>query len=260
MTVSPEKRQRPRSQTAVPVLESEAERPWVSIVLPAHNEALVIGAVAQGFLAAAEGAGRSAEVIIVDDGSHDGTAQVVRDIAAVDSRVRLVHRPRCGGYGKALTDGFDAADGEWVFFTDGDGQFGAEPFEGFLARAAEGDVDVIAGYRHPRSDPMGRRLLGKTWSSLVRGAFRVRARDINCAFKLIRGDALASMGLTSAGALINAEIFHKARRAGLRVVELPVSSHRPREVGTATGAKPQVIGLAVVELVKYRLGTLWGRR
>ena len=244
----------------IPVAQEAPEQPWVSIVLPAHNEAAVIASVARDFLAAADAAGRRAEIVVVNDGSADGTAAVVREASAQDPRIRLVHRPQCGGYGKALTDGFEASRGEWVFFTDGDGQFGPEPLARFLSRAAVGDVDLIAGYRHPRSDPMGRRLLGKTWSTLVRTAFRVEARDINCAFKLIRGRALSEMRLASTGALINAEMFHKARRAGLRLVELPVSSHRPREVGTATGARPAVIGRAVTELLRYRISTLRGGR
>ncbi len=231
-------------------------RQKVSVVLPAHTEAAVIGPLAVSFLEAARRAAWEVEVIVVDDGSTDGTSEAARRAAGGDPRVRVLRRESCGGYGRALRSGFEAAVGDWIFFTDGDGQFEADSLPGFLGVADDGLAELIVGVRRPRSDSPSRRAMGWAWSRLVRGVFRVEASDVNCAFKMMRREDVERMALGSDGALINAEIFHKARRAGLRVHERPVT-HLSRLTGRATGARPEVIGRALGELLRYRLRTLW---
>jgi glycosyltransferase involved in cell wall biosynthesis len=243
--------------SASPALEGISGRdddsgPWLSVVLPAHNEAENIGAVVRDFLRATRSLGRPVEVIVIDDGSTDGTA----DAANVGSEwVRVVRRDRNGGYGAALTTGFSRARGDWVFFTDGDGQFGASQLPGFLRRALDGSADMVVGYRHPRADRWSRRALGRTWSTLVRLTFQVSVRDVNCAYKAMRRADLSSMKITTRGAMINAELLHKASQLDLRIDERPVS-HRARQHGEPTGAKPRVMGRALLDLARYR-ATSW---
>lgn len=234
-----------------------APSPWVSVVLPAHNEAPHIGQVASSFLRAALSLGREAEVLVVDDASSDGTAQAVREAQRqhLEGRLRLIRRPQQGGYGEALRTGFAQARGEWVFFTDGDGQFLAEDLPGFLADLEQGRADMVLGYRHPRRDKAHRRALGRAWTALMRGMFRVHVRDMNCAYKVVRRRDLSRMQLASQGALINAELLHKARRLGLRSVQRPVR-HQARHAGQASGARPEVIARALWELTRYRFTSL----
>jgi glycosyltransferase involved in cell wall biosynthesis len=235
---------------------ASGEAPWVSIVLPAHNEAGHIGEVARAFLEAALGAGVEAEVIVVDDASHDGTSEAAKRGARGDARVRVLRREAQGGYGGALRTGFEAARGEWVFFTDGDGQFSADDLGEFLALTRAGGVDMVLGYRHPRQDDGYRRALGRAWTALSGALLRIEVRDMNCAYKIVRRGALERMGLGSRGALINAELLHKARRLGLRQVQRPVR-HLKRTEGEATGARPEVIARALWELARYRVESLW---
>lgn len=239
--------------SSVPELEHhESLPPWLSVVLPAHNEEANIGAVVRDFLGATRALGRAIEVIVVDDGSSDATAER----ADVGSRwVRVIRHEHNGGYGAALSTGFAAARGEWVFFTDGDGQFGADALHGFLVRALEDSTDMVVGYRHPRSDRWSRRTLGRTWSALIRLTFRVGVRDVGCAYKAIRRRRLAAMQITTRGAMINAELLHQASILRLRIDERPVH-HRPRRHGEPTGAKARVIGRALLDLAAYRAGSL----
>lgn len=237
-----------------PTPSCQAARPWLSVVLPAKDEALNIGRVVRSYLAAAEQLG-TCEIVVVDDGSEDDTANEVRAIN--DDRVRLVQRDVCGGYGRALITGFEAATGQWVLFTDGDGQFSADNLERFLEPigCANTNVDMIVGYRHPRADDLFRRLLGRTWTSLIHTMLKVEISDLNCAFKVMRNTDLKRMELNSDGAMINAELMHKARRMNLRFTERPVT-HQARLHGTATGANPKVVGRAIWELTQYRIRTL----
>ena len=109
------------------------------------------------------------------------------------------------------------------------------------------DFDIVAGYREPRRDPWGRRLLAAAWGALVRRLFGLRVRDIDCAFKVFRRHVIAAIPIASVGAFVNTEILVRAAREGFRIHEVPVS-HRRRRFGRQSGARPRVIARALVEL------------
>ncbi len=215
----------------------------LSVVVPACNEVADIVRVVDGLLTVLPAVARCHEVIVVDDGSVDGTGAVIAGLPGV----RVLRHPERRGYGAALRAGLAAAHEPWSFFTDGDGQF--EPRD--LARVvdAAAGADIVAGYRTPRADPVGRRLCGWAWGLLVRLVLGVRVRDVNCAFKLVHRDVLAAVPLESTGALVNAELLGKALRRGFRVREVPVA-HRRRRHGRATGGSPRVVWRALRELVE----------
>ena len=239
--------------------DPQTQSPWLTVVLPAHNEAENIGPVAVGFLQAARALGRPCEVVVVDDGSNDGTELALRRYAGgADPALRVVRHARNAGYGAALRTGFEHARGTWVFFTDSDGQFAPESLVDFLEGLDEQGVDLIVGYRYPRHDRWHRRALGRLWTGTVRTLLGVRARDVNCAFKVMRRVDLDRMELGASGALVNAELLHKARRLGLVLLERPVR-HLAREHGDASGARPDVVGRALWELARYRIGSVRAR-
>lgn len=227
----------------------------LSVVLPAYDEEPNIGAAVAAVTAAADGLaahGRLAgcEVVVVDDGSRDGTAQVVESLAARDPRVRLVQHQVNRGYGEALRSGFATAAGALVFLTDADLQFDAAELDGFLARLDAPDrPDVVAGYRVERADTPVRRLNALGWNLLVRAVLGVPVRDIDCAFKLFRREVFDVVDLRSVGAMVSTELMVQVGRRGLRVAELAVT-HRPRVAGQARGADPRVVATAFVELAR----------
>jgi glycosyltransferase involved in cell wall biosynthesis len=219
----------------------------VSFVLPAYNEEPNIERAVEQIVSVAARFCVEYEVIVVDDGSGDGTARLVAEIAARNPRVRLVRHEFNRGYGEALRSGFGAARLDHIFFTDADNQFDVNEVAALLAWAD--DADVVAGYRKQRRDPPLRRLNAWGWNRLVRVLFCVPIRDVDCAFKLFRREALENIVIDSRGAMINTEIIVKLARAGNTVVEVGVT-HLPRTAGTASGANIRVIARAFREVAR----------
>jgi len=198
------------------------------------------------------------EIIIVNDGSRDHTGAIADALAGEYDEVRVAHHGQNQGYGAALRTGFTESKFAWVFVTDGDGQFDLAEIDGFLT-AAE-DVDVVIGYRLHRADHFGRRVNTWLWSVAVRTLFRLRVRDVDCAFKLLSRRALDEVEpLTASGAVISTELLVGVRRAGLTIREIGVH-HLPRQAGSPTGASLKVILRALRELVQLRMRTWRTRR
>jgi glycosyltransferase involved in cell wall biosynthesis len=220
----------------------------LSFVFPAFDEEDNIEVLLDAVMALAPRLEPDFEVIVVDDGSRDRTAELVKRRRS--ERLRLVRHPSNRGYGAALRSGLREAQGELVFFSDADLQFDLAELRQLLAHTDR--FDVVAGYRSPRRDPVGRRVIAWAWGRLVDLLFDLRVRDIDCAFKVFRREVIEAMPIASIGAFVNTEILARARRAGYRIHQVPVS-HRPRRHGRQTGARPRVILRAAVELASlYR--------
>jgi glycosyltransferase involved in cell wall biosynthesis len=224
--------------------------PSISAVLPAYNEEQVIADTVTSMVATLNGLTNDYEVLVVNDGSRDGTRQVVEAISLKNPRVRCVTHPVNRGYGAAVGTGFGAATKELVFMTDGDKQFDSRELGLFLPHIQ--DADLVIGYRQPRMDPFVRRLNAWGWNLLVRILFGYVARDIDCAFKLFRRSILKKVHVDSTGATFSAEFLIKARRNGFRIYEMR-ATHFPRTAGRATGARLSVILRAFRELIRLRL-------
>jgi glycosyltransferase involved in cell wall biosynthesis len=222
----------------------------ISAVLPAYNEEAIIADTARAMAAVLRDLVDDYEVIVVNDGSHDGTVACVERVAAEMPTVRLVSHAVNQGYGAALATGFSAATKDWIFLTDGDKQFDAREIAGFIPEMR--GADLVVGVRKPRRDPLLRRLNGWGWNRLVRLLFGPVARDVDCAFKLFRREVWESIQVESGGATFSAEFLIKARRAGFRLRERRVT-HLPRTAGRATGARPDVILRAFRDLFRLRL-------
>ncbi len=217
----------------------------VSFVLPAYNEEENIDKAIDDTAAIAERHCSRYEIIVVDDGSSDRTADLVRGSARRHAEVRLVQHATNLGYGQALRSGFAAARLDFVFYTDADNQFDMNELP--LLLAWTNHADVVAGFRRARQDPFIRRANAWAWNRLVRALFYVPVRDIDCAFKLYRRDPLAAIEVESRGAMIDTEIMVKLARRGSAIVEVGVT-HLPRTAGTARGADPKVIVRALREV------------
>jgi glycosyltransferase involved in cell wall biosynthesis len=185
------------------------------------------------------------EVIVVDDGSRDGTAARVERIAESACEVRLVQHGVNRGYGAALRSGLRAARADWVFYTDGDGQFDLRELPELLSRLER--YDVVSGYRMGRRDGAWRNVSGVAWTRLVNWLFDLDVRDVNCAFKVYPAWLFRRIEMTSDGALVDAEVLSQARALGLRIGEMGVR-HLPRRAGAQSGGDPRVVAKAFAEL------------
>lgn len=217
----------------------------ISVFFPCYNEQDNIRQVTQRATEALKGTGADYEIILVNDGSRDDTGRIADKLAAGDGRIRVVHHQRNMGYGAALQSGFRAAKKEFVFFTDGDGQFDIGEMPAMLALMER--YDIVCGYRLNRKDPIMRKINGWLWTKLVCILFGMKVRDIDCAFKLFRREVFEHIKMESSGALISAEILARATRAGYKITETGVH-HYPRTAGKQTGAKFRVILRAFKEL------------
>jgi glycosyltransferase involved in cell wall biosynthesis len=222
----------------------------LSLFFPMYNEAENVEESVRSALAVLPGLVDDFEIIVVNDGSRDRTGALAAELAARDPRVRVVQHPVNRGYGASLKSGFGAATRELVFFTDGDLQFDLGELELLLR---EIDVaDVVVGYRIDRQDPLHRRLNAYLWNRLVRLVLGLRVRDVNCAFKLFRREALAAVTpLEADGAMISAELMVKLERGGFRIRQVGVH-HYPRPRGQQTGARADVVLKAFRELMALR--------
>ncbi|MEM9728448.1 MAG: glycosyltransferase family 2 protein [Myxococcota bacterium] len=220
----------------------------LSVVVPCFNEEGNIAGVIESAAEIGRSVASQLEIVVVDDGSTDGTPGVLHDLRRAVPELTVLRHPVNRGYGAALRTGFEGVSHDTVFLTDGDGQFDLRELPD--AAAMLQTCDVVAGYRRRRSDGQWRGLFGRAWTGLVNLALGIEVRDVNCAFKLLPRALVQSTRLTSDGALISAEVLFEARRRGLRIREFPVS-HRPRTSGAQSGASVPVVARAFTELATY---------
>lgn len=219
----------------------------LTIFYPCYNEEANVERVTRQAVEVGRRVADDLEVLIVNDGSKDRTGEIADRLAAEIPEVRAVHNRPNRGYGGALTRGFKEATKNWIFYTDGDGQFDLNEIPKLLPLLET--HDVVSCYRLNRQDALLRKLNAFAWTTLVNTLFGIWLRDIDCAFKLYPKTFIDAIELHSTGALIDTEMLAKARNLKLRIAQLGVR-HLPRTAGQQTGANFKVILRAFRELFK----------
>jgi glycosyltransferase involved in cell wall biosynthesis len=227
-----------------------ARLPGLSLVLPVHNEAENLPWLLPHIAATLPGFAERYEVVLVDDGSTDGSGALATSLAAgLGMDLRVVRHAHKSGYGATVGDGLRAARLDYVAFTDADGQFEVADL-GLLIPLLDG-ADLVGGWREERQDAAMRSVVSWVFNTLVLLLYRLPYRDIDCALKVMRRPVLDSVELHARSALINTELYYKARYAGWRIAQHPVP-HHPRRAGRRSGARPRAIARAIKELVLFR--------
>ena len=134
----------------------------VSAFFPCYNDASTIARMVADAGRALERCVADFELIVVDDGSRDDSAAVLSDLSSRMPKLRVVTHPHNKGYGAALISGFGAATKEWIFYTDGDGQYEASDLDD-LVRAVADDIDVVQGWKIERADAWYRTITGEVF-------------------------------------------------------------------------------------------------
>ncbi|HEX8694493.1 MAG TPA: glycosyltransferase family 2 protein [Longimicrobium sp.] len=225
--------------------------PGISVFLPAYNDEATIASLVRDALEVLPGLADDYEVVVVNDGSTDGTPAVLDELARTLPRVRVVHHERNRGYGGALRTGFASAAKELVFYTDGDAQYDVRELVRLRPLLAEG-VDVVNGYKLGRADGWSRKVLGAAYNRLAHLLFRLPVRDVDCDFRLMRRSALERVRLESDSGSICVELVYKLHRAGCVFAEAPVH-HYPRRHGRSQFFTPGRVARTAADLLKLWL-------
>lgn len=202
------------------------ERISLTAFFPAYNDEHTIENIVR---TAAEEIGRVTkdfEILVIDDGSKDGTGAVADRLAAEMPFVRAIHHPHNQGYGAALITGFKNARKNLIFYTDGDGQYDVREIHNLLAQL-QPNIDLVNGYKVKRSDAWYRICIGAAYRRIMRWAFHLSLRDVDCDFRLMRRSVFDAITLESQSGVICVEMARKFDVAGFRMTEIPVS-HYPR--------------------------------
>jgi glycosyltransferase involved in cell wall biosynthesis len=202
-------------------------RPDVSIVVPLYNEVENLEDLHRQLTDALEGTGRSFELVLVDDGSTDGTREKLLALEAVDARVRPVLLRRNFGQTAAFSAGFDRSRGDVVVTSDGDLQNDPADIPGLLSRLDEDDLDMVCGWRRERKDPISKRVPSFFANRIISWATGVRLHDYGCSLKAMRGEVARGIRLYGE---MHRFIPAVASWMGVRLAEVPVN-HRPRTRG-----------------------------
>ena len=213
----------------------------VTAIFPCYNDAPTIAGMVDDTRTALRRSVDDFEVIVVDDGSQDGSAAVLAEVATRVPELRVVTHERNRGYGAALISGFGAATKDWIFYTDGDGQYDASHLDD-LIHAVRDDTDVVQGWKNGRGDAWYRRIIGRAYHHTVRLLFDLRVRDTDCDYRLFRRELVVDPPLVSTSGVICVEMMRRFRvprasassrcrshsyRAGRPLAVLPAAGHRP---------------------------------
>lgn len=214
-------------------------RPEITIGIPAYNERECLESVVRNARDVLGRLAESYEILIVDDGSTDGTGALADELSARWPEVRVVHHPENLSFSGAIRTLHRSSQGQWLFLCPADGQVDVAEIEQFLTHRS--GADVVLGYRLTKPDRWHRRVNSFLFKLITRALFGFRYREIsNC--KLYRVDLLRNLPVLSrpGTATIEPEVIYRLARQGARFAEVPYHL-LPRQGGTAKGAKLSMI-------------------
>jgi glycosyltransferase involved in cell wall biosynthesis len=197
------------------------KKPSISVFFPAYNDAGTIASLVVLADKTCRQLTDDYEVIVVNDGSPDHTGDILAELAAKYANLRVVTHEKNRGYGGALRTGFATASKDLIFYTDGDAQYDVRELA-LLVPLMTDEVDVVNGYKISRSDPWHRIIIGNIYRGMIKFAFGLKIRDVDCDFRLIRSSGFRKVRLYSNSGTICVEMVKSLQDAGLRFAECPV--------------------------------------
>ncbi|MBX3057017.1 MAG: glycosyltransferase family 2 protein [Anaerolineae bacterium] len=232
------------------------EQTSITAFFPAYNDAGTIPSMVITVLLTLRELTDDYEVVVINDGSKDHTAQVLDELARIyPDEVRIVHHVKNRGYGGALRSGFANATKEWVFYTDGDAQYDPRELK-LLAKLVSDEVDLINGWKIERNDPLHRIIIGRIYQHMVKAAFGLKLKDVDCDFRLMRQAIFDKVELTQDSGVICVEMMKKIQDAGFRLTETPVH-HFHRAYGKSQFFNYRRLARVARDLAKLWLRLVW---
>jgi len=222
----------------------------LSFVYPMFNEAENIEKTVRESLAIGPRVADKVEIVIVDDASTDESGKIVDGLSEARPELRVIHHEKNRGLGGALKSGFAAARMNWILYIDSD--LPVDLNEALAAFPLTATADMVIGWRRTRAESLRREIISKVYNLMIRGLFNLHVHDVNFAFKLFKRSLYQKVRLTSEGSFIDAELLLEMRRAGARIVELPLTYY-PRVAGVSTLSGNAVIFRILAEMFRYRI-------
>ncbi|MEK7584218.1 MAG: glycosyltransferase family 2 protein [Patescibacteria group bacterium] len=222
----------------------------ISAFFPCYNDKGTIASMVAETQRVLEKITDDFEIIVIDDGSSDGSRELLKDLQQEYSRLRLVFHDKNRGYGGALRSGFSSSTKDLIFYTDGDAQYDVRELPKLYERMSP-DIDIVNGYKIKRSDPFHRVVIGLIYQHAMKIAFGLRIRDVDCDFRLMRREAVQRLNLKSNTGTICVELIKKLEDSGARFIEVGVS-HYHRTYG-----KSQFFKLKRLWRTFVQLSRLW---
>jgi glycosyltransferase involved in cell wall biosynthesis len=222
----------------------------VTACFPCYNDANTIATMVRDVRGALSPLVDELEIVVVDDGSSDGSPDVLHALAKEVPELVVVVHDRNRGYGGALISAFSTASKEWIFYTDGDAQYDAKE-AAMMVAAVTPRTDIVQGYKIGRGDPWYRKIIGRVYHHVVKLAFGLHQRDTDCDFRLFRRSLFVAHPLHSRTGVICVELVRRFEEAGAEFVEVPVHHYfRPH-------GKSQFFRLPHIARAALQLARLW---
>jgi glycosyltransferase involved in cell wall biosynthesis len=224
----------------------------LSIIMPVYNEEKNIKSEVTKIISNIKNCTDDFEIIVINDGSADKSADIVKNLALQNPTIRIITRRKHKGYGAAIRNGICIAEKEWLLIMDADGQYEINDLKTFWQEKSF--YDFIIGYRKKRGDNLYRRWLGKL-GNLIANLFLktdIFIKDVDCGFKLFKTKELRTIPTISNGVLISFEILYKLLQNKWSFTQLPVT-HYKRIAGKSTGGKLNSIIQIILESFKLVL-------
>ncbi len=201
----------------------------LSIFFPCFNDEKSIGALVENAFKVAKNYSERFEILVIDDGSTDNSRIELKNLKKKYPELKLIFHDKNKGYGEALKNGFKNASKEFVFYTDGDGQYDILELP-LLINLMTTDVDFVNGIKMARADPTYRIVVGNLYSFFARWLFWLPIYDVDCDYRLIRKKILDKIKLTGRSGSICVELVKKSHRAGATFRQVSVH-HYGRKFG-----------------------------
>jgi dolichol-phosphate mannosyltransferase len=229
----------------------------ISVILLAYNEKDVIGQFLNDISKTLKDQVDEFEIIVVESGSTDNTAEIVEKLSRKNRHIRLIRQLTREGYGSAMRLGFANAKHDLIFYTDADRAL--NPKDITRAVSLSHKTDVVLGYRINREeDTFKRRIYSKVYNFMVRHIFGLQVNDVNFSCKLIKRCLLPSLHLRSNGVFIDAELLAEVKRNGYTISEIGVI-YLYRESGVSTLSRPSEIIKTLIEMLIYIFNRFFSR-
>ena len=196
----------------------------ISVFFPCYNDGATIASLVISAFKILKDIAEDYEVFVVDDGSNDKSREILEELKHIFPEFRVIYHPRNLGYGAALRTGFRHACKDYVFYTDGDGQYDVRELSS-LVDALKDDIDIVNGFKLKRSDPFYRIIIGKLYNWTVRMMFDLKIKDVDCDFRLLRKEIFKQVELKHNSGVICVEMIKKIEDAGFKFAEAGINHY-----------------------------------